>query len=478
MAWPWFLQGNYLSLMVLAIIIASIWIFDRRKFRKESTLFYLRRTSHGLNAIDSFAQKHSLFFKRFGEASIAFSFGLLGLWYMFSQTKKSKVMKAGIVAAYLVFSILAVFLLQADFIRVLSIFTPPSYLMAPFVFTLMALAVTFGVVGFGFSFLFLTTLGVVVGRVITPQVRILLPVEVPEELGLPILGMPILNWLVSIFVILVVHEFSHAFVARAHKIRVKSLGYGFLAFIPVGFAEPDEEQLKRTPLIKRSAIYAAGSFSNVLTSIVVGLIIIALLFVWPLLTAGAISGVEYTSTISSLPSSAILPQKGIITQIDSTPITNLTVLIDVMSRVTPNQTIGIVVNDNGYLIRTSQDSYNSLRALIGIRSASDPCTPLISSSCNTNSFSNIGWLRAGLIVNIFNTIVLLGWLAFLNLAIAIVNLLPIKPFDGGFLLEDILRAINPKRWKFNYKIIATLTLIFIIVNIFGPYVTQAVLSIL
>ena len=56
---------------------------------------------------------------------------------------------------------------------------------------------------------------------------------------------PFFYWIISIFVIAVVHEFSHGLIARANNIKVKSSGFAFLALlvpiIPAAFVEPDEK---------------------------------------------------------------------------------------------------------------------------------------------------------------------------------------------------------------------------------------------
>ncbi len=69
--------------------------------------------------------------------------------------------------------------------------------------------------------------------------------------------------LIGLIVTLIVHEFSHAILARVENVRVKSLGV-VLALIPVGgFAEPDEEELMKKERRARMRIYSAGITANV-----------------------------------------------------------------------------------------------------------------------------------------------------------------------------------------------------------------------
>ena len=49
--------------------------------------------------------------------------------------------------------------------------------------------------------------------------------------GVPVLGF--WHWIISIFILAAVHEFSHGLVARLHDVKLKSSGFGFFAiFLP------------------------------------------------------------------------------------------------------------------------------------------------------------------------------------------------------------------------------------------------------
>ncbi|MFH1316349.1 MAG: site-2 protease family protein [Candidatus Woesearchaeota archaeon] len=68
--------------------------------------------------------------------------------------------------------------------------------------------------------------------------------------GLPIAGaggltIPFFIGIIALFVVIVIHEFSHGVVARANDIHVKSSGFAMFGPIPAAFVEPDEAQLKK-----------------------------------------------------------------------------------------------------------------------------------------------------------------------------------------------------------------------------------------
>src|SRR3989344_4863061 len=78
---------------------------------------------------------------------------------------------------------------------------------------------------------------------------------------------PFFYWIISIFVIAVVHEFMHGLIARANNLKVKSSGFAFLGLvipiIPAAFVEPDEKELRKRPHKEQLSVFAAGPFSNI-----------------------------------------------------------------------------------------------------------------------------------------------------------------------------------------------------------------------
>ena len=74
------------------------------------------------------------------------------------------------------------------------------------------------------------------------------------------------HWILSIFILAVVHEFSHGVVARAHNVPVKSSGFAVFALlipiIPAAFVEPDEKKLGKMSGIVQYSVFAAGPMAN------------------------------------------------------------------------------------------------------------------------------------------------------------------------------------------------------------------------
>ncbi len=82
---------------------------------------------------------------------------------------------------------------------------------------------------------------------------------------------PLLYWLLSIFVIAGVHEFAHGLVSRLYDIKVKSSGFAFLGvllpIVPAAFVEPDEGALLKKSLKAKLSVFSAGPFVNFVTGL-------------------------------------------------------------------------------------------------------------------------------------------------------------------------------------------------------------------
>lgn len=434
------LSPNWTSLIILLAIITIVWVFDRKNFKREGIMF-LRRTKQGLLFIDRFAKRHQKALEIFGTLGIVLSFGALGAGYIFRAGKKKHPdAKALAVFAVLLAATLQIF--KSIYAVSLSLFGASGFVMAQFIE---------GIVN-----LFTAPAN-------APQLQFVLPIQTTSA---PVFYVPIDFWLISIFVLLIVHEFSHAFVSRAEGVRVNSLGYGFLAVIPLGFAEPDERELKKTDSIKRSRIFAAGSFSNIIAAL-----LSAILLAGTTVATSAMyttDGVIYGSVVPGTPADISLPHNGTITQVNSKVVHNTEELSQIMDIVYPGNDISIVVNSERQIIKTTSDPKNSSRAFIGVSGIENVIVA---------KEQYAGFAGSGLSSVLFYFASLFRWLLLLNLGIGLFNLLPLKPLDGGLIFEEITKKFWPKSWKLIYGAVAMTTLGLILLNLFGSYIVRAIAAV-
>ena len=264
------------------------------------------------------------------------------------------------------------------------------------------------------------------------------------------LCVPFWYWIIGVLVVLLSHELCHAFVARAENIRIKSFGLLSLLVLPGAFVEPDERQLKKSSSITKLKIYAAGSFANIIVfalSTGLSIAIFNNLYVE--------SGVQYQTLVQESPAEAA-GLAGVITEINGHAIKNLDDFRNAMGGVKIGQTVNIKTTEGTFRFTTVASPDNPDQSFIGISNA----------GTFYGVISAVGQL-AGSVEWVYQ---LLVWIGFLNIGIGLVNLLPIKPLDGGLVYEEILRNVSRKHAGFLINAISVITFAIILVNILGPYV--------
>ncbi|MDO8622980.1 MAG: site-2 protease family protein [archaeon] len=81
-------------------------------------------------------------------------------------------------------------------------------------------------------------------------------------------------WIVILVIIAVSHEFAHGIYSKLYGVRVKSTGFGFLGPFLAAFVETDEKKMAKKPKFQQMAILGAGTFANVITSVLFFIILI------------------------------------------------------------------------------------------------------------------------------------------------------------------------------------------------------------
>jgi len=270
---------------------------------------------------------------------------------------------------------------------------------------------------------------------------------------------PFLYWITSIFVIAIIHEFSHGVVARAFKIPVRSSGFAFfgiiLPIIPAAFVEPDEKKLSRHPAREQLAVFAAGPFSNILTA---GILFLLVLFIVnPFAeTLLHLTGVKATAITENGPAQSAGMQAGeLITAINGQQITNVQNFTNTLAQLKPRTKITITTNATTRTITLTSHPKDAAKAYIGLSVSQG--TEIKQSFKQT-----YGEKTAALIIWAFG---LIYWLLLLNLGIGMFNLLPIGPVDGGRMLLLALQSWNQKKGQFAWKIISIFFMFLILGNL-------------
>ncbi|WP_407410658.1 site-2 protease family protein [Methanobrevibacter sp.] len=253
----------------------------------------------------------------------------------------------------------------------------------------------------------------------TPAVSIIIPgVEMPGSA----IYIPFFYGLIALATVLVVHEFSHGVQSVGEKISIKSIGLLLFAIIPGAFVEPDEDELKASKRSSRLRVYAAGSVANI------SLAVIAILLV-SLISAGipsyfAEDGIAIDRIVTDSPSDGILKEGMVLQAIDNHTIGNATDYSNVVSSYSPGDNVSVKTDQGTYTLTLDENPNNESRGFFGIQA--NRHFELIN-----DSLGPLPWV-------LFEFLELFQWVFMLNLGIGLFNLLPLKPLDGGYMLEILL----------------------------------------
>ena len=245
------------------------------------------------------------------------------------------------------------------------------------------------------------------------------------------LKVPLITGWLALFIVVVIHEFSHGVVSRAHNVPVKSSG--LLIFGPIGgaFVEPDEKTLAKQPETVKYSLFAAGPFSNIVTGLLFALF--SAFVILPLLVFMTMpAGVEITSVVPDYPAAnASLGAGMIITGINGAAVVDNAQLSAQLDKVRAGDSLLITVekSDGGvaeYSVLTTQNPNDatSTKGYVGINllAKRDPKVDAV-------------WYQ-GLIITLRWLQEFFKWLLILSLGLGLANLLPIGPVDGGQMLRQ------------------------------------------
>lgn len=238
---------------------------------------------------------------------------------------------------------------------------------------------------------------------------------------------PVEYWLISIAVIMVVHEASHGIIARLEDFEINSVGWLVFGVIPGAFVEPKgEKMLPNTDEIEedsgglwdqgtykqRLKVLSAGSFANYVTSAIffagyLGLI----LFILPNFYAGPVN----YGAIQDSPAAEAGLTTGTIYSVNGEDISDFEELRSVLNGTSPGDNVTLETSEGEFSFALGQQE-DLETGFIGI----------------TRTYSaGWEWFKG-----------LLSMVAFLNLAIGMFNMLPAKPLDGGQIVDTFIEEFG------------------------------------
>lgn len=296
------------------------------------------------------------------------------------------------------------------------------------VFADVSVIAGFAMMGFAFWFLLNNISNFFVSETDFAELTVLIP-------GVTLTSASSITYfLLSIPIVLVMHEGAHGIVAALEKIKIKTGGFAIFIAMFAGFVEPDEEEFNNAKKISKLRVIGAGATSNVIFSFALGAILLtnplfAIVLPEPFLGTfyeipEGKDGVLIISIMEgSGAESAGLLANDLITSINGAHILNP---ID-FPVLDPGDVASVEVNRDGQVLQfdvivmASPD--DATRGLIGImRDNSFAYEPVM---------DFIAW-------DDHNVSMFLLWLWMISFFIGIINMLPLPILDGGKFIHTII----------------------------------------
>lgn len=291
----------------------------------------------------------------------------------------------------------------------------------------------------------------------TTGVSLVLPgISVP---GLGVL--PFWYWLIALFLIALVHEFSHGIVARAHNVAVKNTGLVLFGPILGAFVEPDEQKMRKEQDIVQYSILAAGSFSNIVLALLSLVLLSAVMM--PLqqsmVTPQGFTFDTYAEGDFPLQQAGILPGT-LITGLNNQSISSFSSFAEELSFYKPGETITVHTSEKKYSITLVANPDNPKKPFLGIKNIHDETEVKVSyqGGFGATGYAIVNWLTG-----------FFRWLYLLSLSIGLFNLLPLPLVDGGRLAQVFLHKLHgQEKGERRYRQLSMLFLLVLLLNLFYP----------
>ncbi len=262
------------------------------------------------------------------------------------------------------------------------------------------------------------------------------------SLILPLTNIPGVGYLsfwyfiIVIFVVVLIHEFAHGIMARAHGIPVKSSGLGVFSLIapifPIAFVEPDEKKMKKEKDLVQYSVFAAGPMINIVLAM-------ALLIAFPFVLDPAIPapfedrltdavGVSFTALMPDYPAASSGMKPGmILDSVDGEKIYDSTALSNRLRCVPPGNSVIVGTDQGDFNITLKPAPDDPSRGYMGI-------SGIMNERRIKDDHKALGgvffWFKG-----------LIRWLFIINFAVGLMNLLPLIVTDGGRMLKTALEKV-------------------------------------
>ena len=426
-------SGLYLPtaivLAIASLIVAGELLSRMEKSQRIFYGIYMIRSKLGLNMMDRLSKKYRWFWNGLADWGLVLGFGLLS-YFLFRKTVSKRMIVFGTLSilVILVF-ILPYSILGLSFVNISQITSRISgqTVQTGNLSTIGYILYTISVIG-GFTLYVIASLAYnaasilyAIGSAIVSsfsahpnytELSQSIPGVAPIIPGITI---PLFAGLLSLAVLLVVHEFSHGILARISNIKVKSSGALLFGIIPIGaFVEPEEKTIEKMSSKIQNRISAAGVASNMLLAILFFIpLVLMFYFVLP---AYQHNFVYIQATEPNSPANGIIAPGSTVLKWNSYNISSISDFKTAAVGDTPGANVSVLTNKGSFVLKANSTGKVGVIVQQG---------------------EMMGGGSFGQIISFFYSFFALSFL--LNFLIAVVNYLPIPSFDGWRIFSTSIK---------------------------------------
>ncbi len=306
------------------------------------------------------------------------------------------------------------------------------------------IGVVLGLLLMAYSFIYLAEGVIRLGEEEIPRLSIILPGQ--EFAGIEF---PIVYWLIAISVAFIVHEGGHGIASSAEKIQPKNVALAMLlGVIPGAGVELDMEKIQQLSSLGRLRIMSAGTFMNVLFAL---FLIMARI---PLVSLGenyvTLEGIMVTEVEPGSPGENMLKTGLIITGINDLKLSSSEDLQKIKEHIKPDSFVYIETNKGLYVVKTDEQGKIGFTGVPKMEYSNEPLPQLLL------------WVLEAL-----------GWTVLVCLGMGAANMMPLWPFDGGYLVKEVLDKIKISKALVP---VYTITLILVLINLFSQQIKVLIMQ--
>ena len=410
-----------IAVSLVAIIMAGELILRINKFPRILYGVYMARSQLGIKLMEKLAGKRQWLWNGMADWGLVMGFGLLSFLILKKDVSKRSIIFGTLSMLFILIIVLPYSSISFAFINIPQVTsriqsgtaTAGNTQVNPVAYVIYAMAAIGGFVLYTAALIGYNAALILYGITVALFTTI---ASAPNYAGLnssvpgiapilPGITIPFFAGILSLALILSIHEFSHGVLARIARVKLLSSGLLMVGIVPIGgFVEPDEKRIKKLSTKLQNRISAAGVASNMLLSLIM---LVPMLLMFFYVMPHFYHSYLFVSGIDKGMAANVLTVNSTILIWNGYNVSNMTELQSAAKHDAPYSNVSVVTASGSYVIKAN--ATGKIGVFVG----------------EAQSIDGGAW---GGVASFFYTFFSLAFL--LSFLVALVNYLPVPSFDG------------------------------------------------